>query len=151
MNIKGQIRINRPPQDILAVLHDLTAVERLFPVGSQIAQSAPGDYDFAIGKSFGPLRLNLPGKLTLTQIGAGPSQQLTVRAAHLVGGKLDFDLELTIQPVAEGSNLSYAGQVQASGLAGRVLKDYGDRIPHAVRAGMTRLKLVTENRARQSA
>jgi len=150
MNIKGQIRINCPPQDILAVLHDLKAVERMFPVGSQVAQSARGDYDFTIAKSFGPLRLNLPGTMTLTQIGAGPSQQVTIRAAHLVGGKLDFDLEMTIEATDEGSQIGYSGQVQASGLAGRVLKDYGDRIPHAVRSGMTRLKLVTENRARQS-
>lgn len=151
MEISGTIRTNCAPEVLVATLSDARAIDRLLPEGAKVEAAGEGRFGFTVSKTFGPIKLTLPGQMTLTQ-GEGPhDRRLVVRAAHVIGGKVDLDLVLKIEPLGEATRLSWSGALEATGLAGRVAREHRGRIGTVVKGGFTRLKHIAEARAREGA
>ena len=151
MDVSGLIRTTLPPESLLSALRDARTLSRLLPDGSSLEQTGDGRYAFSVTKSVGPVKLTLPGQMTLTATGAGHDQTLTARAAHIIGGKVDLELDLTIEQHGGQTRLAYSGELVATGLAGRVLREHRARANSALKAALTRLKIHAEGQMRQGA
>lgn len=144
MQINGQLKTSCPPPFLVKVLRDPDAMVQFLPMGSDLKQSADGTYKFSVVKSVGPIRLTLPGTLTITPTGQGHGQTMTINAAHLIGGKVDMKLHLAITRTEGQTQIAYEGDLDATGLAGRILKEHRARANSAVKASLFRLKLHAE-------
>ena len=144
MQISGQIKTTCPPAFLLQMLNDPGAMTQILPPDSKLSKSGAGSFAFTVTKSVGPIRLTLPGTLTLTPKGKLLDQHLQVRAAHLIGGKVDLDLGVEIAQTDGVTRVSYDGELMATGLAGRILKEHRTRANAVVKAALTRLKLHAE-------
>jgi carbon monoxide dehydrogenase subunit G len=144
MQISGQLRTKCPPPFLVNVLRDPDAMMQLLPVGSDLEQSEDGSYRFSVIKSVGPIRLTLPGTLTITPTGQGHGQTMTVHASHLIGGKVDMKLRIDIARAEGQTQMTYQGDLDATGLAGRILREHRARANSAVKASLFRLKLHAE-------
>ena len=150
MEVSGLIRTTLPPDRLVSALGDARTLARLLPDGSKLDQIAEGRFSFSVTKAVGPIKLTLPGQMTLTPKGKGHDQTLTARASHLIGGKVDLDLDLTIEHHGGHTRLAYSGELVATGLAGRVLREHRARANSALKAALTRLKMHAEGQMRQS-
>ncbi len=151
MEISGTLRAHCPPEDLVATLADARAISRLLPAGAKVEQTGEGRYSFTVSRAFGPIKLTLPGQMTLTPGEKGHDRKLTLRAAHVIGGKVDLELDFFIEPGHEATRFSYSGKLDATGLAGRIAREHRGRINAVVKGGMTRLRHLAEARARQAA
>ena len=150
MEISGLIRSVCPPEFLVSVMQDRATLLRLMPEGTKLDQISPGRFAFSVTKGFGPVKLTLPGQLSLTPTGEGQDQVLTARAAHIIGGKVDLDLTLTFDATGQQTRLAYSGEIAATGLAGRVLRENRAKVNAVLKTLLTRLKLHAEARLRQS-
>ncbi len=144
MQLSGQIKTHCPAEFLLEVLRDPAAMAQLLPEGSKLEKTDEGVYSFTMTRSVGPIRLTLPGTLTLTPRGKGLGQRITVKAGHLIGGKVDLDLKVDVNEADGQTRVGYDGDVEATGLAGRILKEHHARANSAVKTSLTRLKLYAE-------
>jgi carbon monoxide dehydrogenase subunit G len=144
MQINGQLKAKCPPPFLVNILRDPDAMMQLLPAGSELEKSPDGTYKFSVVKSIGPLRLTLPGILTITPTGQGHGQTMTVAASHMIGGKVDMKLRINIFRAEGQTNMTYDGDLDATGLAGRILKEHRTRANGAVKASFFRLKLHAE-------
>ena len=151
MDISGLIRSTCPPESLVSALRDARSLARLLPDGSTLEKTGDGQYGFSVTKAVGPIRLTLPGKMTLTATGTGHNQLLSARASHLIGGKVELDLKLIIDQQGEHTRLAYSGTLNASGLAGRVLREHHARANSMLKAALTRLKRHAEGQLHDSA
>ena len=144
MQISGQIRTTCPPAFLLQALRDPQAMIQLLPSGSKLEQSGDDTFAFTLTKSVGPIRLTLPGTLTLTPTGEGHNQKMTVHAAHLIAGKVDLTLQIVIDQAGAQTRIAYDGELGATGLSGRILKEHRARANEVVKASLTRFRLRAE-------
>ena len=151
MDISGLIRSTCPPESLVSALRDARSLARLLPDGSTLEKTGDGQYGFSVTKAVGPIRLTLPGKMTLTATGTGHNQLLSARASHLIGGKVELDLTLTIDQHGEQTHLAYSGRLNAAGLAGRMLRGHRARANSMLKAALIRLKLHAEGQMHHSA
>ena len=148
MEVSGLIRTTCPPDFLVSALRDADTLARLLPDGSKLEATGDGHYAFSVTKGVGPIKLTLPGEMTLTASGKGHDQILTARAAHIIGGKVDLDLTLAIEHSGGQTRLTYSGELAATGLAGRVLREHRARANSALKAALTRLKMHAEGQLR---
>ena len=144
MQLSGMIRTTCPPDQLLALLNTPAALAKIMPGGAEITQTSATEHAFVIRKSFGPVRLNLSGTLVLTPIGDGHDRRLTAHAAHLIAGKADITLNIHLTTDTGRTVLTYAGDLVATGLVGRLLGENGKRAQTSLRAVFLRLKTLAE-------
>ena len=150
MQISGQMKTICPPDFLLNVLRDPNAMRQLLPAGSRLDQSDDGTYPFTMTKSVGPIRLTLPGTLTLTPQAEGFNHLMTVRASHMIAGKVSLDLHIDITQAEGQTRITYQGELDATGLAGRILNEHRARANGVLKASMIRLKMHAERQFAKS-
>jgi carbon monoxide dehydrogenase subunit G len=144
MQISGQMRTACPPSFLMTVLRNPDAMIQLLPKGSELAPAGDGTYKFTLIQTVGPIRLTLPGTIEMAPGDEDGDLQLTVRAAHMIAGKVNMDLLITLSQPEEHTRIIYDGQLAATGLAGRILNEHKERANGVVKASMTRLRLYAE-------
>ncbi len=140
MQITGQIDLRVPPQRAIDALHDRGTLERFLLGMSQLQETGPAQFSFAIQRRVSLVTLNLPGTLAVTEIEAGRVYQFDAKAAHLIGGSAQLTLDMTFDPTPTGTHLGWAGTLESSGLARKVLKEKEDRIGSIVAQIMAEFK-----------
>jgi carbon monoxide dehydrogenase subunit G len=150
MEISGTLRTNCTPDEFLATLSDAQALNGLLPEGASVEETAPGRFAVSIARAIGPLKLTLPGLATLSPGETAQDRRLQVKAAHVIGGKVEFDLYFNIVPADAGTRVTYSGKLDATGLAGRIVRDHKGRVNTMVKGGMARLKHLAETRAQKA-
>ena len=147
MDLSGQIRTTCPPDLLVRIMRDPAALARILPSGSRMEQTGDGTYTFSVSRHVGPIKLTLPGQMSLTTGSNGHDQLLEVKAAHMIGGKVDLALTVRITTEGRTTLLAYDGALTATGLAGRILHEKRDRANNSLKAALTRLKLHAEAQA----
>lgn len=128
MQVEGQIRTKGPAEAVLTKLADEATLRAIAPRGFEFRSVIGGRADFVIRRGFGPIVLTLQGHLTLSPDDEPGAWWLEVKAAHLIGGSVNVNLQATTTPDDEGQErLGWSGKLVATGLAGRLAKDYQDR------------------------
>lgn len=151
MEVSGLIRTTCSPDDLLTALNDAEILTAVLPKGSRVDQTGEGAFTFSVTKNVGPIKLTLPGTLTITQKGKRRAKTISVRAAHIIAGKVDLDLDIRFELSADHTRLIYTGELAATGLAGRVLGEYATRANGALKAALTRLATRAEGQTTQGA
>lgn len=151
MEINGALRTHCPPAELVATLADPEAITRLLPPGAKVEQTGEGRYSFTVSRAFGPIKLTLPGQMTITATGLGHDRHLVLRAAHIIGGKVDMEINFYFEPHEKATRIRYDGTLEASGLAGRIAREHRGRINSVVKGGLTRLKHLAEARSQNGA
>lgn len=151
MDLSGQIRTTCLPDLLVKIMRDPDTLAQLLPAGSKMEMNADGTYAFSVSKSVGPIKLTLPGKLTLTPGARGHDQVLTAHAAHIIGGKVDLTLNIVLTNEGRQTELTYNGVLTATGLAGRILHEHRARANSSLKAALTRLKFHAEAQAAKQA
>jgi carbon monoxide dehydrogenase subunit G len=149
MELSGQIRTTCPPDQLVRIMRDPATLAQLLPVGSKMDMTADGSYAFSVTKSVGPIKLTLPGTMQLQPTGQNHDQSLTAHAAHMIGGKVDLALTLTLTTEGRVTILAYAGTLTATGLAGRVLKEHANRANGSLKSALSRLREHAEAQMRK--
>lgn len=144
MQLSGIIRTTCPPARLAAMLSDPGVLSALLPANSEIGRTGDGTFAFTIRKALGPLSFNMPGTMTLTNLGERHDRKLVAHAQHLIGGKVDIALAIGISRRGEITVLNYDGEITASGIASRLLGDNQDRAQIALRNAFLRLKRQAE-------
>ena len=150
MQVRGQIRTSCPPEIFLSAMRDPKVLSQLLPPGSKLEQGQNGALAFVLNKTFGPIRLTLPGQLTLTPTGEGHNQTLSARASHNIGGMADLDLDLVFDLVDGKTLLDCTGNLVATGIAGRVLRERQNRVNQILKGLLLRLKVQAEQEMRKA-
>ncbi|MEO8244086.1 MAG: SRPBCC domain-containing protein [bacterium] len=144
MQLSGLIKTTCPPDFLVKVLQSPEVLQELIPEQSDLTQTAPGHFSFSFVKSFGRVKLTLPGTLNLEPLGTGSDRHLTAAASHLIGGKVKLQLDLTFTTQGNVTHWNYQGDVTASGLAGRVLRDNQKRVSMVLRTVLFGVKAKAE-------
>jgi carbon monoxide dehydrogenase subunit G len=129
MQIKGQIKIACPAPLLVQVLNDPGAMAKLLPNDTKLSLSSPGSFAFSVSKAMGPIKLTLPGTMTVIPTGNRQDQKLQIKAAHMIGGDTGRVTQLT-----------YSGTLEASGLAGRMLQERENSMNGYIRNMLVTLK-----------
>ncbi len=140
MRVSGMIKMSCPPDALLATLHDRLSLANILPAGSTLDRNGQDSFIFAITKSVGPIRLTMRGTLTVAALDNDYVQLMTIHASHMIGGKVDATLTLSIDTADGLTRLGYGGDITALGLAGRVLKENEGTVDAVVKRAMARLK-----------
>jgi carbon monoxide dehydrogenase subunit G len=145
MELSGMIRTSCPPRFLVEVLHKSDVLGQMLPTGSELKDMGDGKYSFRLVKIIGLLKLTLPGTLTIAPTGEGQNQRLTIQASHIIGGKVDMDMNFNFSRQLGVTTWAYVANVTASGLAGRILREREKRVGGLLRAGLVNIKLNAEH------
>jgi carbon monoxide dehydrogenase subunit G len=123
MQLNGVLQISVPPDRVVLALEDPAVLSSLFPGEAMVQRVSEGSYTFTLTKTVGFLELRQSGTIRLDRQKQGVA--LAVRAAHRIGGSADLKVMIGLEPGPRGAGtrIGYDGTLEASGLAGRLLRD----------------------------
>jgi len=132
MQLSGVLQISVPPARVVSALEEPDVLRALFPGEASVQQTSDGNYNFTLKKSLGFLELRQGGTIRLERVGEGVS--LVVRAAHRIGGAADLSVLIGLAGRDAGTAIAYDGTMEATGLAGRLLRDRAAQVrPYIVK------------------
>ena len=150
MQLRGAILITCPAKRVLNALHSPEVLASLVPGECEMVQTSATEYPFTIRRKFGPVALTLPGTLTITPQ-TEDTYVFALKAAHFLGGKIEMTMTIGVVAAQGVSRLGYEAELEASGLAGRILDDRSDQIEAGIEARLNRLKKRLEKGDKRSA
>ncbi len=123
MDLSGTVDLSVRPDEATEGFHTAETLRHFLPGKSELTKSGPAAFDFVVTKDAGMVSLRLPGTLTIQP--DGETYRFEAAARHLLGGTANLLLNIRFAPAefGEGTVMSYAGTLAATGLAGRLLRD----------------------------
>jgi carbon monoxide dehydrogenase subunit G len=124
MQLNGVLQISVPPARVASALEEPEVLRALLPGEARVERTSAGQYSFTLKKTLGFLELRQGGTIQLLRVDQGVS--LVVRAAHRIGGAADLSVLIGLAAggaQGKGTRIAYDGKMEASGLAGRLLRD----------------------------
>ncbi len=94
-------------------------------------------------KSLGPMEIRQSGTVEVRLLD-GDRIGLAVRSGHRFGGKVEIATVIALTPRPKGTSIAYDGNVEATGLAARLLRDREERVQPYVQDLMKKLKAEIE-------
>lgn len=123
MQLEGSIPTKCPPGQVVDLLNDPQVLARVAPAGCVIGEKTGDTVAFVIQRKVGPVALNLPGTMKVTQKPGSADCLMEVNASHLIGGRASVTLNLTPRRDAEGQqSLHWAGVLETHGLAAHLIE-----------------------------
>lgn len=144
MKLDGSIA-SATPAKLVRALSDPVVLAQIAPEGCEIGTPSGEAIPVKLIRKLGPVHLTLACTLTLTKKPDAPGFDLAIQGAHLIGGKVAVTLSLVPQvPQTGPKRLAWGGELTASGLAGRLVKDRDAEGQAVVKRLFLRLKQVVE-------
>lgn len=144
MRLNGLVEIAAPPAQVLKRLADPATLQAMLPGEARVTLKSPGVYGFTLKKTVGFLDVRQSGDLRLTQ--AGPDRaELSLDASHLLAGAVALKVSITTTPKPKGTRIDYDGDLSATGLAGRLLRDREEGVKPYIRRIFQKLKAQIES------
>ena len=122
MRLNGVMQISAPPDRVAQALEQPDVLRALLPGEASVEKTSAGQYSFTLKKTLGFLELRQNGTIQLVPAGQGLT--LVVKASHRIGGSADMSVLIGLTPgTGAGTRIAYDGTMEASGLAGRLLRE----------------------------
>jgi carbon monoxide dehydrogenase subunit G len=129
MQLDGMIPTKCPPDQVVQLLLAPDALRELMPAGCEVGDRQDNSVPFVIRRKVGPIKLSMAGNLTLTPAANGKGYDLEILASHMVAGRIKIAMALLPEGKAGlVQRLSWNGQLEAHGLAARLIEGRGKRI-----------------------
>jgi 2-furoyl-CoA dehydrogenase large subunit len=136
-----------PPERVVAALGDPATLAAVLPWCSGVEPLAPGRFRATIARRIGPLPMRVEPEVTFQPLPAAGLHRLTLTGGSLLTGRVEAALSMQLRPVPQGTQIDYEGEVQATGLAGRILAERGAEVARRFRAMLNALKARLEGAA----
>lgn len=134
MKLTNELRIGRPPAEVLDAFLDLERVAGCMPGARLLGQPEPDAYDGEVAVKVGPLSVAYAGRLTLLEVDR-PQGRLVMRARGREkngAGNADAYVEATLRADADGTLVEIATDLTVRGKVAQfgrgVIGDVADRI-----------------------
>ncbi|MGL6210979.1 MAG: CoxG family protein [Paracoccaceae bacterium] len=149
MILNGTVLLALPPDAATTGFQEPDVLGTFLPFGSELTRTGPGAFAFTVIKEAGLVTLKLPGTLTVVPEGAG--YRFDAKAKHMLGGSAALSLLISFAAADGGTMLSYDGDLESGGLAGRLLRDRADQAQAILDAKFDAVKSKLESRHRARA
>lgn len=143
MQVSGLVVVRLPVAQVMAAFNDAEVLRAVLPSCVEARQVGPGRFAARLTRKVGPMPVTVEPQITVAPLQDG-STQLTIAAGNAILGRVQSALDLRLDPVEAGTRVSWTGDVQATGLAGRMLTDRKARIGQMVRNLFLRFKNAVE-------
>jgi len=148
MQLNGVLQISVPPSRVAKALERPEVLRQLLPGEASVELTSVGLYSFTMKKTLGFLELRQDGTIQLVPSDQGVT--LVVRAAHRIGGAADLSVLIGLAAGAQhsGTEIAYDGTMEATGLAGRLLRDREAQVRPYIAKVFDRMKAQIESAPR---
>lgn len=137
-SFSDKIVIACPPEAFVAALRDPALWQAVLPACKGVEALGEGHLRARIERRVGPLPLRVEPEIRVT--GSAGRAVVALSGGSLVAGRVEAGLELALRPVPGAVRIDYAGQVEATGLAGRILAERGPEVARRVRSILNAIK-----------
>lgn len=138
MDLNGTVDLSVLPHDAIEGFHDARTLQHFLPGHSELTKTGPSEFAFVVTKDAGMVTLRLPGTLTIAP--EGDAFRFEAKARHMLGGSANLSLRIRFAPDGAGTLMTYEGTLEASGLAGRLLRDRAEQTGHVLDAKFSQVK-----------
>lgn len=129
MQLDGMIPTTCPPDQVAQLLLSPDALRQLLPAGCEVGEKMGDTLPFVIRHRVGPIKLSMSGSLKLSPAVDGTGFDLVIMASHLVAGRVRITMALVPEiRSAHAKRLRWTGNLDAQGLAGRLVEGRGKRV-----------------------
>ena len=144
MKLNGSIG-SAAPLKLAHALTDPAVLAQIAPRGCEIGAKSGETIPIKLVRKFGPIHITLACKLTVEEKADVAGFDLVLHGAHLIGGKVTVRLDLATQGPATGPRrLAWSGELQSSGLAGRLIAEKQAEAQTMLKELFARVKRVVE-------
>ncbi|MBD3763682.1 MAG: SRPBCC family protein [Rhodobacterales bacterium] len=132
MDLNGNVFVALPPDRVAPALTDPEMLRRMLPGCPGLEPAGPGRWRAPMERDMGPLTLRLTADLTMQAVGPN-AWRLTAQGGTMISGKVSAGFDITLEERAPGTRMTYAGTIEASGLAGKMLASREESLRNYVR------------------
>ena len=143
MRLSGTVEFAVSAQGLRTALQSPRVLASMIPGTVEMQPAEGGNFAFLMKKTLGPVELRQRGTVEVRLLGDN-HVGLELRSRHRLGGTVKVATLLVLIPRVGGTRIDYDGNVEATGLAGRLLRDREERVQPFVRNLMRRLKAEIE-------
>lgn len=141
MQLDGMIPTKCQPDQVAQLLLDPEALRILMPPGCEVGERVGDTVPFVIRRKVGPIKLSMAGHLTLTPAAEGAGYDLVILASHMVAGRVKIAMSVVPDArTAHAKRLRWNGNLDAHGLAARLVDGRGKRIRWVVESMFANLR-----------
>ena len=128
MELFGMILTKCSPEQVVQLLSDPEALQRIVPKGCTIGSKTDETIAFVLRRKVGPINLTLHGELMVRQNTDGLTYAMELRAKHVIAGWIKVLLDLDPHTAMTGKNrLNWTGTLESHGLAARLVEEAARR------------------------
>lgn len=129
MQLSGMILMKCPPEQLVTLLADPNALQKMVPQGCEIGSKTGDTIAFVLRRKVGPINLTMNGELAVRLKSDGQTYVMELKAGHMIAGRVKALLDLTPNTAATGKNrLSWSGTLESHGLAARLVEERSDQV-----------------------
>lgn len=115
MKLEGTVTIHAPPGIVWEIINDPRQMQQCMPGCKGLQEQAPDTYRAALELSVATLRGSFEAALRVSDKVPGRGYRLSV-TAHGMTGEMQGSGTVSLSPQGLGTLLSYAGEMQVSGM-----------------------------------
>lgn len=126
MNITGENEIAAAPADVWAALNDPDVLRQSIPGCDSLEKISDTAFTAKVTTKIGPIKAKFSGEVELADLDPPNAYTLSGRGSGGAAGKAKGSARITLEPIPEGTRLSYDVTADVSGkiaqLGARLLK-----------------------------
>ena len=126
MEISGENEIAAAPQDVWIALNDADILRQSIPGCEELEKLSETEYRAKVVTKIGPVKAKFTGEVHLSDLDPPNSYVISGRGSGGAAGKAKGSANVTLEPISEGTRLSYEVKADVSGkiaqLGARLLK-----------------------------
>ena len=149
ITIQGNLGFNASINRAKKAFSKADLLSQFMNAESRVEQVDETNFIFVGVKGIGPTHVEMRGTLSVVMPLQSPdSLQIIAKGSHLTGGSVQIDLQIDFSGDTKHCQMSYLGEMKATGLMGKFLKSKADKVASRVDAALKELGRRLENNQR---
>ncbi len=148
ITIQGNLGFNASINRAKKAFSKADLLSQFMNAESRVEQVDETNFIFVGVKGIGPTHVEMQGTLSVMPLQSPDSLQIIAKGSHLIGGSVQIDLQIDFSGDTKHCQMSYLGEMKATGLMGKFLKSKADKVASRVDAALKELGRRLENNQR---